>query len=349
MRYLYLLLFLLVSSCTNLPYRGCDVCGPEDFVIDSYHVREGKFAVLEMDGHCYDSLSEELLEEYRDVICDGDLLHIAIHHPTRKDVVAAIDTIGKNIGFRVIDGKITLPDLGEVEVEGLTLSGAKEKIESVYRGEIADIEVFISYRDRKEGKVELMGMVQLPSVPVDGKIRLFDVLSMAKVPTNANLFKSYVVRGGQLLPVDLVKLVKEGDMSQNIVMRREDKIYIAEPSASSIMVLGEVSKPRVIHLTDGYMTLRQAIGEVGGIPYTGDRRYIQVIRGSVLCPKIYTIHWQHLIRLPSESLLLIPGDIVYVAATPIAQWDRFVNQILPTLVGLDLILRGAKGVGVIVP
>ena len=262
---------------------------------------------------------------------------------------AAVTAIGANIGYRVIEGKVLLPHIEGVEVGGLTLGEAQEKIQAAYRNEIQDVDVFLTYRDRIERKVELMGMVEVPTIPVDGRIRLFEVLAVAKVPPCANFFKSYVVRNDCLLPVDLYKLVKEGDMCQNIVMRGGDKIYIAETSASNVMVLGEVNQQKVIHIPDGFLPLRQALAEAGGIPITGDKRYIQVIRGSVVHPKIYTLHWEHVVRLPTSSLLLIPGDIVYVAATPIAEWDRFVNQILPTLVGLDLITRGSKNVGIMLP
>ncbi len=348
MRYFLLLLFF-AASCTNPPYRGCEVCGADDFVIDSYQVREGKFGILQLEGKCYGSLDEVLLDQYRDEISEGDLLHVAVHHPVRGDIGAAISVIGNNVGFRVCDGMLHLPNLCPVEVAGLTLSEAKEKIEKAYAEEIHDMEVFISYRDRSERKVQLMGLVEKPSVEVDGKVRLFETLALAKVPAVANLFKSYVVRDNRLLPVDLNKLVKEGDMSQNIVMQGGDKIYIADAQSSSFMVLGEVNKQRVVDLPNGYMTLRQALAEAGGIPITGDRRYIQVIRGNMLNPKIYTLNWKHIVQLPSESLLVIPGDIVYVAATPIAEWDRFVNQILPTLVGLDLLTRGSKNVGITLP
>lgn len=348
MRYL-ILLFFVFASCTNPPYRGCDVCGADDFVMDSYQIKEGKFAILEMDGKCFGCLEDELHCEYEDVIQEGDQLEIALHHPARKDLDATVATIGSKVGYRVEKGKIALPDLGAVEVAGLTLADARERIQEVYRGEIDDVEVFLSYRERGARNVELIGLVDRPMIPVDGQTRLFEVLALAKVPPSANFFKSYMVRAGCLLPVDLYKLVKEGDMSQNIVMRGGDKLYIADSAASSLMVLGEVNKQRVIDLPNGFMTLRQAIAEAGGIPISGDKRFIQVIRGNMVHPKIYTLNWEHLVRLPSESLLLIPGDIVYVAATPIAQWDRFVNQVLPTLVGLDLILKGARGVGVIVP
>lgn len=341
--------FFFLFSCSNPPYRGAGVCGADDFVIDSYQIREGKYAILEMEGKCFDPLVSDLFAEYCDVIQDGDVLRISVYHPTRTDIGASIAAIGETVGFRVQENKIHLPDLESVCVGGLSLEKAAEEIQKTYRKEINDIEVFLSYRDRSMRKIELIGMVSLPTIPVDGKMRLFEALALARVPTNANFFKSYVVRDGQLLPVDLFKLVKEGDMSQNIVMRGGDKIYIADPAATNVLVLGEVNKPQVINMPNGFLTLRQAIAEAGGIPYTGDKRYIQVIRGGILHPKIYTLNWQHIIRLPNDSLLLIPGDIVYVAATPIAEWNRFVNQILPTLVGLDIILRGAKSVGIVIP
>ncbi len=343
-----LLLFPLLAlfGCSNPPYRGSDVLGADEFVMDSYKIREGKFSVLQMSGKDLGSLAPQHLEEYHDVIQEGDILQIAIYHPTRTDISEAVQKIGAQIGYRVTNGKVVLPDLEAIEVAGLTLEAAREKIQKKYQDQIQDIEVFLAYRDRIQRKVELAGLVQVPNIPVDGRMRLFETLSIAKVPPQANFFKSYMVRDNLLMPVDFYKLMKEGDMSQNIVMRGGDKIYIADASAASLMVLGEVGKERVVDLPNGFMTLRQAIAEAGGIPYTGDKGYIQVIRGNILQPKIYTLNWRHVIHLPSDSMLLIPGDIVYVAATPLTEWNRFVSQILPTLIGFDLVTKGIKTVGV---
>ena len=260
-----LLALIAVWSCTNPPYRGGDVLGAEDFVMDSYRIREGKLSILQMEGKDQEELSPELLEEYQDVINNGDVLQIVVYHPTRHDLVESVQKIGQIVGFRVHEGKVYLPDLQPVPVEGLTLQQAQEKIESQYREQINDVSVFIAYRERTLRKVELAGLVQVPNIPVDGRLRLFETLSIAKVPTNANLFKSYVVRDNVLLPVDLYKLLKEGDMTQNVVMYGGDKVYIADPSASTLMVLGEVGKERVVDVPDGFMTLRKAIGEAGGI------------------------------------------------------------------------------------
>lgn len=347
--FIALYLLILAASCTNPPYRGNDVLGADEFVMDSYKIREGKFAILEMQGQSYEPLSKDLLLEYKDVIHDGDVLKIAVFHPTRSDIIASVQSIGETVGFRVSEGHILLPDLKPVEIEGLTLEEARQKIQDHYVEQISDVEVFLAYKDRIERKVELAGLVQIPNIPVDGRIRLYEVLSVAKVPPNANFFKSYVVRDNSLLPVDLYKLIKEGDMNQNIVMQGGDKVYIAETSASTLMVLGEVGQERVVDLPNGFMTLRQAIAEARGIPYTGSRSYIQVIRGNILHPKIYTLHWSHVVHLPSDSMLLIPGDIVYVAATPITEWNRFVSQLLPTFIGLDLVTKGIKSVGINLP
>lgn len=347
--FLLLTLGIIVSSCTNPPYRGKEVVGAEDFVMDSYRIREGKLSILSMEGKCVEELSSELLQEYTDVINNGDVLQVAVYHPTRNDLVESVQRIGQVIGFRVTDGKIFLPDLSPVVVEGLTLGQAQIEIEKLYREQIKDVSVFITYKDRIFRKIELAGLVQVPSIPVDGRLRLFEALSIAKVPTNANLFKSYVVRDNSLLPVDLIKLLKEGDMNQNVVMRGGDKVYIADPSASTLMVLGEVRKERVIDVPDGFMTLRKAIGEAGGILASGDKAYIQIIRGNILHPKIYTLHWEHVVRLPNDSMLLIPGDIVYIAARPLSEWNRFVNDLLPTFIALDLITKGINSIGINVP
>lgn len=344
-----ILFFALFLSCCSSPYMGKDLFGADEFVLDSYKIREGKFSILEMEGQTVEELDESLLEEYQDQIKDDDVLQIAIYHPKREDVALAVQAIGGLVGYRVTHGEVFLPGLPPVHVAGLTLEEARQKIQDHYQNHIEEIEVFLTYRDRIAGKVELMGLVSTPSIPVDGKIRLFDILSKARVPPDANLFKSYVIREGKMLPVDIRKLIKEGDMSQNIVMRAGDKVYIAETGASSMMVMGEVMRERVISLPAGFTSLRQALAEAGGIPYTGDKSYIQVIRGSIAKPKIYTLSWEHVIHLPNDSLLLMPGDIVYVAAKPITEWNRFISQLLPSFSGFDVMFKSASSWGIVVP
>lgn len=330
---LSLFLFILSSCCR--PCHDYDVFGADEFVIDSYKIRQGKLSILSMEGIELGDLSPEDMEDYPDVIAEDDIINIALYHPKRRDIVEAVQFINQTVGFRVIQGCIQFPDIPPIVVVGLSLEAARQKIEQTYREYIQDVEVFINYRDRLSHKVELTGAVAVPVIPVDGKIRLFEVLARAHVPNNANFFKSYVVRDGCQLPIDLYRLMNLGDMSQNIVMRGGDRIFIANPSDTTVMVMGEVGIPRAIHLPYGFISLREALVTAGGIPFTGDRDCIQVIRGNLLNPKIYVLSWDHIIHLPNESLLLMPGDTVYVSEKPITQWNRFIDQLLPSCIGVQ--------------
>ena len=334
-----LYLFPIFIFCTSCAIPHCDfpIMGADEFVIDSYTIRKGKFAILEMEGIEIEELTQESMEEYKDVIAEDDILNIVLYHPKRKDLMESILFINKNVGgFRVIEGFVDLPDIPPVKVAGLSLEEARETLQEKYREQVQDVELFVTYQDRLMRKVELTGMVAHANVPVDGKKRLYDVIANAHIPIDANLFMSYVIREGSPLAVDLYKLINEGDMSQNIVMRGGDKIFIANKLDSSVMVMGEVNNPRPVHLPYGFMSLREVLVSAGGIPFTGDKRHIQVIRGNLKCPKIYILAWEHIIHLPNDSLLLIPGDTVYVSAKAITEWNRFISQLLPSAQAFQL-------------
>ncbi len=327
--------FLYVACTPCCPYHYC-MQGASEFVIDSYRIREGKYGILEFEGIDIPCLPEHYLFEYEDQIDEDDVLEIVIYHPTRKEITETAARIGATVGFRVINGKIQLPELPPLVVKGLTLEHAKQTIQSLYDAEMMNVEVFLDYKRRLHSKVDIIGAVKVPEIPVNGRIRLYEVLSLAIIHPEANLFKSYVSRDCEVLPIDLYKLIHEGDMCQNIVMRPRDKIFIANPSDSTVTVLGEVGFAQVIPVPYGSISLREALALAGGIPFTGDKRCIQVIRGSIINPKIYRLSWNHIVHLPNDSLLLMPGDTVYISEKPITKWNRFIEQLLPSSLLIDL-------------
>lgn len=240
----FCMMCMMFSSC-SYPCHDYAVMGADEFVIDSYRIREGKLAILEFQGKAVEELPEEALDQYCDVVDEDDILTIVVYHPSRKDLMQAIQFVNDNVGgFRVHEGKVDIPDIPPVEVIGLSLDDAREKIQRAFRDQIQDVEVFVTYKDRLSRKVELTGMVTTSTIPVDGKIRLYEIIAKAHVPSNANLFMSYVLRDGQPLAIDFHQLINEGDMCQNIVMRGGDKIFIANPADSTVMLMGEVLAPR---------------------------------------------------------------------------------------------------------
>ncbi|NGX63976.1 MAG: hypothetical protein KR126chlam6_01399 [Candidatus Anoxychlamydiales bacterium] len=339
------LICFILCSCSNRDTSN--MASAQDFILASYKINEGKKEILQMQGLDVDNLSADLLENSSDVIEETDILNIEVYHPKRVDLINSIKSISKENGFAVLDGKIFFPDLGYFEVANLSLKEAKEKIQKRFQDEIKDIEIFISFKEKKPKKVEVAGIVT-SEVFIDSKTRIFDILIKVKLPSNANLFKSYILRDNAFLSVDFYKLLKEGDMSQNIYVKNGDKIYIAESSSSKVYVLGEVCRQGYIEIPDGKISLKEAIAKVGGILYTADKSLIQVFRANVQDPKIYHLNWKYITELPNSCLNLIEGDIVYVSSTIISDWNKFITQILPTISLVDSAYRGFKNMGIII-
>ena len=341
-------IFLICFVLTSCGYRNSsNMEGIEDFVLASNQINEGKTAILKMQGKEVEKFDENLLEEKKELIHEDDIINIEIYHPKREDLISSIKTISSQNGFLVRDKKIFLPQVKDIKVQEHTIKEAKEKIQNRDLDEIEGIEVFVSFKEKKTNIVEVAGLVNT-RISIDPKTRLFDVLIKASLPPMANLFKSYVLRGNSFLPVDFYRLMKEGDMSQNIYMENKDKIYIADGFSSKVYVLGEVHKQGAINILDGKISLKDALAEAGGVSCIADKSFIQVFRANAQDPKIYLLNWKHIIELPSGSLNLIEGDIVLVGATIISDWNKFVTQVLPSISLFDSAYRGFKNMGIII-
>ncbi len=323
---------VLLVSCTPPVYEGT-IYSIEEFVEDSCQIAQREPIILQ--PKCPNTATlEGAFECYDDVVIEGDELTIALYYPKRQDHVEAFQMINNQTGFCVCEGKICLPYIASLNVCGMTLREIREKIQTIYHEQVPNVQVFLNFKKQRERQVQIIGASNA-LIAIDGKTRLFEVLAKAQIPPHANLFKSLVTREDTQLPVDLYKLIHEGDENQNIVMRNGDQIFIASASDATIMVTGEVPVSQNIPAPYGFISLREALVLAGGIPFTGDKANIQVIRGGIARPKIYCLAWCNVTHLPNESLLLIPGDVVYITEKPITQWNRFINQVLPNAVYLQ--------------
>lgn len=320
-------LLLFLSSCVSPVYENTTY-GIEEFAADSQQIQKGKFAIFafeEKETICY----PEARHLCDDLVIDGDELSVTLFCPNRPDRVHAVETINARVGFRVHEGFVSLPFLHPIEVSGLTLSEVTDRLHEAYCAELQNAKVFVNFKKRRDRFVQIIG-ARNTTISVDGRMRLSEVMAKAEFPIHANLFKSYVMRDGEQLPIDLYKLIHEGDNSQNIVMQGGDQIFIANATDATVMVTGEVGRPIVLPVLYGSITLREALAQAGGISFTGNKNCIQVIRGALPCPKIYVLEWKEMMLTPNQSLLLIPGDVIFITERPITQWNRFIDQLQPS-------------------
>ncbi len=116
-------------------------------------------------------------------------------------------------------------------------------------------------------------------------------------------------------------------------------VQVAKFRNRSIYVLGEVKKPDMHPLTDKPLTLMEALSMSGGIdPSNADPTHIYLVRGSYVKPDIFWIDAtvpQNL--MIAQQFALQENDVVYVSSASLSGWNRFINQVLPTLMTYTLV------------
>ncbi len=330
----FLCLIFLLIACS--PIYEETFYDEEEFIRDSSKIVEGKYKrpLLKERGERGEEDLEGCFMRKEETLQEGDCFTLLLHCPKRPEGVSAAEQINQQMGFVVSQGQLSLPYIGSVEAEGLTLIELKEKIQACYRSFFPDIQVFLNFKTRKERFVSIIG-AKNSVIPIRGESSLSQVLAQAELPPFCNLHHSYVMRQGEKLPVDLYQLIYEGSETDNIPLRGGDQIFIANGEEEVVMVTGEVAQPGLIHIPPGGISLREALGQAGGLPFTGSRDDLQVIRGGFSPTKVYLISWDQMLSLSHDSLLLMPGDVVVVPTRPITQWNRWINGLQPSLTAVQ--------------
>ena len=140
-----------------------------------------------------------------------------------------------------------------------------------------------------------------------------------------------VSRDGKTYQVNLPQLVQRGVNPSAIVLAHGDVVRVPSREESKIFISGEVTAPRALPMRNGRLTLNEALGEAGGInPVTGDARQVYVVRRTQDESVVYQLDANAPGALAmAEGFELNPKDVVYVAATPLTNWNRTISAMIP--------------------
>lgn len=125
-----------------------------------------------------------------------------------------------------------------------------------------------------------------------------------------DLEKAFIAREGNYIPIDFARLVKEGDLHQNIFLEPGDFIYIPNRMIKQVFVLGEVAAPKAVDYFDD-MSLLEAITDAGDTTDRASTRLV-VLRGSLASPIHFLIDYNKIVKGHYPDFRLQSGDIVYV-------------------------------------
>lgn len=240
------------------------------------------------------------------------------------------------------DGRIYFNLLPGIQVWGLSLEETRQKLAGSFKGIVKDPQIAITLREVHSKRVWLMGRINTPGIyPLDTPMTLLEAISKAgglftsrfsgTTEELADLHHSFVMRRGQLLPVDFHRLIREGVTGYNIYLEPDDFVYLPSSLSSEVHVLGAVNQPRAVGYKD-QVTLVSAIANARGTAKDAWLKHVAIVRGSLAEPKIAIVDYDAIVRGRATDVRLEPKDIVYVPFSPYRNLNAYAKLITTTFV-----------------
>jgi polysaccharide biosynthesis/export protein len=277
----------------------------------------------------------------------GDTVLVAVYRHPELSITyytgSTSNTNGARLSGLVVDndGTIQFPLIGSVQVAGKTADQLRVYLEQELVAFIKEPNVTVQVVFAGSIRYYLLGQFTAPGLKFsDRPLHLLEALSLGGSVQfeQASLRSAYVARAGRRLPINFQKLIREGDLKQNIALESGDVVLIPDNLNEQAFVFGGApgSDPRggAVQFVQGKLSLLQALAQVG----FGRREHFQgrlsdtvVIRSESDRGEIFVVDAERILEGEAASFELAPGDVVYVPSTAITDFNQALEQILPTL------------------
>jgi len=277
----------------------------------------------------------------------GDLLAVTVYQEPDLSVERAVVRP---------DGYISLPLIGDVRAGDQAVPDLAADITTRLGRYVLDPKVNVRLDDMKSATYTVYGEVVTPGTfPLASRTTISSAIAKsgglkqgnyrASTIEIADLRHAFVARDGHVLPVDFVRLLRDGDMRYDIELRPGDHIHIPSGLSQEVYVLGEVAKPMVFAYQDR-MALARTLSMSEGFTHDADRTRVHVVRGALQNPTVIVSNYKEVLSGHERDVQLEPGDIIYVPTTKLASVSRILDYILPALTTIQntLLLGQAAGV-----
>ena len=252
-----------------------------------------------------------------------------------------------------LEGYLLLTELESFYAENLTLEELKEELTKEYSKFIKSPEIILGIASYRPVNVYIKRQVKRPglyelnyknrnlnnssNISIDAP-RLFNAIKLSKGITNfADLSKISVIRknsiskrGGKIkAEINLLKLLRDGDQTQNIRLMDEDIIVIGKsnkvlkkqinefnrsnfsPKTVNVYVSGNVKEPGSIEISQG-SRLIQALYKAGGEKYwTGKINFIRLDEFGNVSKNSFSYNSKTKLKSKNNPVLM-EGDIINV-------------------------------------
>lgn len=267
-----------------------------------------------------------------------DILSITVWDHPELTIPAGSFRTAEEAGHLVDDsGHIFYPYVGRVKVAGKTIGEVRDTLTAAISRKVVrpqlDVRV-IAYRSKKvyiTGEVTTPGPQFITDIP----LTLMQAINQAgNLTDRSDMVNVTLTRDGKTYPINLLAMYEQGDLSQNILLKDRDTLYIPSQDLRKVFVLGEVQRPSSILMPKGRISLAEAISDAGGVNrLTSKPEQIFVIRNieNETTPAVYQLNGKSPdSMILGDQFMLKPRDIVYVETAGITRWNRVIQQLVPT-------------------
>ena len=146
-------------------------------------------------------------------------------------VASNYNASGRNVYVVRPDGKLDFPLIGEVDVDGKSVTQVREELTVRLTEYIKNPRVSVNISKWGTTRVYVLGEVKTPGLyELDKSRRVLDAIGKAgaytKDAAKRNVFLIHQNHQGKPIKIDLLKMLKEGDMTQNYELREGDVVYL---------------------------------------------------------------------------------------------------------------------------
>ena len=270
------------------------------------------FSIILLFASSYFLSQERYATDYK--IGAKDLLEISVF---------GLDEMNKTVRVSE-DGRITLPLLGEVEVEGLTKTELEKKLSQLLEEKwLQNPQVTVFIKEYQSRRVSVLGAVEKPG-PYEllGRQTLLQLISEAgglkeDAGDDIIIIRQFQDGTNTSLKISIDELFLNGDSRLNIPLEPNDIVNIPAEKTVLIYVFGQVNKPGAMGVKKSNIpTLLQAIAQAGGFSERASKGRVLIKRiGKDGKERQIKVNVKDIIKGKRKDVQLLENDVVYVPET----------------------------------
>ncbi len=212
------------------------------------------------------------------------------------------------------EGKVILPDVGDITISGMTITKAKEKISAKMRTRYRRLQFHLLLAEPRSFKVYVLGEVNKPGIYVLNALnKVADAISMADgIKNSGSTRKVELRRGKKVLHADLYLFQKKGKIEENPDLLENDIVFVPL-SMDKVTIGGGVRRPGVYEL-EGDEDLKHLLERIGGFTSKANiSRDAEIIRLTGRGDKkTLRVDLEKMMNGEEQSPRLSDGDNIYI-------------------------------------